>query len=239
MNNIKIVIDGVSAAGKGTISKRIAKDLDITYLSCGLFYRSCGYFIGNGIYKNITEVKNAFLAGNIEYIWDGKNVNLQYKSQNLLSELESSKSAKLTSELMSQGENPAQIREFIRTYSSQISSFIGDGRNLGSSIFPEVENKFYFEADLRVRAIRRLTDLRGNGEFIDLRTIYKDLKVRDEKDRTRVTDPMIIPNDATIIDTTGKTIEGVLKEVYSSIPELKHRVELSDNKETKNPFKIN
>jgi CMP/dCMP kinase len=218
---IQITLDGDSASGKGTAAKEIAKRADIPYIAGGLIYRLNGYLIGKGVCQSVEEVGNLIKNQEVTYGWDGKKFSIHYQGKDISDFLESSEIAKLTPDVVAKDGNATKICDLIRSMGENLGSFVMDGRNIGTTIFPEANHKFYMTTNPYDRSIRRLADLRASGEFVDLSTVYNDLKQRDLKDKSRKDSPMTIPDGAIVIDTTGKSRNEVLLEVFKNIPELK------------------
>ena len=101
----------------------------------------------------------------------------------------------------------------IREIAINSQSFVIDGRNTGSTIFPDAKYKFYLTTNPYTRSIRRLTDLRKSGEFIEFSKVYKDLK-------ERLNSPLIIPENALVIDTSDMSKKEVLLEIFKNVSEL-------------------
>lgn len=218
--NLHITIDGDSASGKGTAAKEIAKRANISYIAGGLIYRLNGYLIGKNICQDVGQVQSLIQNNEITYDWDGKKFSIHYQGKDISDFLESSEIAKLTPDVVAKDGNATKISDLIRSMGENLGSFVMDGRNIGTTIFPEANHKFYMTTNPYDRSIRRLADLRACGEFVDLSTVYNDLKQRDLKDKSRKDSPMTIPDGAIVIDTTGKSRNQVLLEIFKNIPEL-------------------
>jgi cytidylate kinase len=84
---------------------------------------------------------------------------------------------------------------------------VGEGRDLGTVVFPGAEVKLYLDADLDTRAARRLRELRRRGLDARLDAVREEMRVRDERDRSRADSPLKAAADATVLDTTGMDLE--------------------------------
>jgi cytidylate kinase len=84
---------------------------------------------------------------------------------------------------------------------------VGEGRDLGTVVFPDAEVKLYLDADLDTRAERRRRELRSQGLDAGLDTVREEIRVRDERDRSRADSPLRAAADATVLDTTGMELD--------------------------------
>jgi len=92
-----------------------------------------------------------------------------------------------------------------------------DGRDIGSVVFPHADVKFYLDANLAVRAARRLEDLRIRGNTADFDAVQADVHRRDARDRGREASPLVAAPDAIPIDSTSLTIDAVLSEMLTVV----------------------
>jgi cytidylate kinase len=84
---------------------------------------------------------------------------------------------------------------------------VGEGRDLGTVVFPDAEVKLYLDANLDTRAERRLRELRLQGVDAELEDVRDEMRARDERDRSRADSPLRAAPDATVLDTTGMDLE--------------------------------
>lgn len=127
--------------------------------------------------------------------------------------------AAMTPKIASESDNAIKIDNLIREIAINSQSFVIDGRNTGSTIFPDAKYKFYLTTNPYTRSIRRLADLRKSGEFIEFSKVYKDLK-KSKKDKERLNSPLIIPENALVIDISDMSKKEVLLEIFKNISEL-------------------
>jgi cytidylate kinase len=137
--------------------------------------------------------------------------------------------ADVTSEIRSeevsrQSRHPANspaVREILvqlqRDIGSCLGSFVSEGRDQGSVVFPQADFKFYLDADLDVRARRRHEEIAGRGDESDEGDVLEGIRSRDESDRGRSTGPLVVPEGAVCIDTTHMTPEQVVEEILRHV----------------------
>ena len=212
-----ITIDGLSGAGKGTISKMLCTELGWNILDSGALYRTLTYLIE----ENEIDLKN-FVEKEEDLLKDfdvtfqigslGEPVSVFLKDEDITNLIRTEKIAEKTSALSSLKE----IRDFIRPCQrafKQLPGLIADGRDMGTVIFPEADLKIYLTAELEERAKRREIQLKRQGTKVNMRILLEELEARDKKDIERELSPLKPAADSFIIDTSGLSPEEVLKKV--------------------------
>ena len=198
-DNYIIAIDGPSGSGKSTISKKLAEKLNIEYLNTGSMYRAVTkYFLDNDI-KKTDHIDFSKVFCKIKIKFDNNRIYLNDKD--ITDEIRNDMITKNVSWVSSIRE----VREFLVDSQRQIakdSSFILDGRDIATVVFPDARYKFYLTASPRVRAQRRF-DQGELDKSID--EIEKDIIKRDEYDSTRAYSPLKKAKDA-IEGKTGTLI---------------------------------
>ncbi len=213
-NRIRIAVDGPAGAGKSTIAKLVAKELNIDYIDTGAMYRAIAvklirtgtdYNDPEGLAKMLKTTDVDFSQGKT-YL-DGEDISGIIRTPEI-SALASPSSAipairyKLTDLQQAMGER---------------KSVIMDGRDIGTVVFPDAEYKFFLVADPDVRAKRRTLELQEKGEPADFEKIKADMMQRDKQDSTRSFRPLKKADDAIEIDTTNMSIEEVTKAILDAI----------------------
>lgn len=213
-----ITIDGPSGSGKSTIAKAIAKELNIIYLDTGAMYRGVGYYVvlkgidpadEEGVLAVLDQIDMdiKYVDGEQKVIICGEDVTPYIREHNI------SMAASTVSKI------PAvrlKLVELQRKIASKTDCVI-DGRDIGSYVLPQAKNKFYMTATDEVRAKRRHLELVDKGVNISYEEVLEDIRKRDKQDSTRAFAPLVIPEGATVIDTSDMTIEEVLARIKESI----------------------
>ncbi|MFO0415454.1 MAG: (d)CMP kinase [Bacteroidota bacterium] len=219
MSKIVIAIDGYSACGKSTMARQLAKMLGYVYIDSGAMYRAITlYFIRNNVDLTSAEdvddaLKNIQLSftnnpetGQSDIHLNGENVESQVRA------LEVAEKVSLVAAI-------PEVRTFAVSEQRRLGSHKGivmDGRDIGTTVFPEAELKFFVTADPDVRARRRLLELSQSGTIVELEEVKKNLIDRDALDSTRATSPLKKAEDAIEIDTTSLTREEQLQKILDS-----------------------
>lgn len=214
MNNLVIAVDGPAGAGKSTIAKIIAKNLNINYIDTGAMYRAITY----KCLKNNIDVNNED-----DVVSMAKETDIDFRDNNIYLDGEIVNEEIRTVEVSNNVSNVAKIEE-VRHLLVDVQREIGkrnpgilDGRDIGSYVFPNAKYKFFLIATPEERGSRRYKELVEKGYDVNLDEIISDIIKRDEIDSNREFAPLVKAEDAIEIDTTGKTIEEVVQEVVSTI----------------------
>jgi cytidylate kinase len=214
-----IAIDGPAGAGKSTIAKIVASNLGFLYIDTGAMYRALTLKV---IEQNIDFRDKTSVIG----LANNTNIDLKSNSEGILKVILDGKDVsglirepritKLVSDIAKIKEVRRAMLGLQRNLGRSGSSVL-DGRDIGTVVFPDADKKFYLDARLEERARRRHKELEDSGLAISPEDVAKDIKNRDTIDSTREVAPLKKADDAIYIDTTGMTIEEVVKKVLSHI----------------------
>jgi len=217
MKTTVIAVDGFASTGKSTLSKRLAKALDFTYMDTGYMYRAVSYFAlttdliqGDVIQEQALEValsETSFswntAAGPKQMLFNGKAYGDELRTLAISSWV--SRIAQL-----------GFVREHLvnqQRILSQLGSVVMDGRDIGTVVFPNADFKFFLIADPKVRAQRRFDELQAKGEEVLFEEILKNVVDRDHQDSTRAISPLRKAEEAVEIDTTLFSVEEVFEQM--------------------------
>lgn len=222
-----ITIDGPSGAGKSTIAKLIADKLGFKYLDTGAMYRAVTlYMIENQVdIKNEEEVISALNKLNIGF---DSNYRIYLDSQDITEDIRKEKVVKFVSEVSAISSVRRKMVDLQRDIAKE-GNYILDGRDAGSVVFPNADYKFYLEASLEERAKRRYKEELLKEVDISFEAVKDSIKKRDKYDSNRKDSPLVVPENAIIIDTTNMTIDEVAEEI----------IDIFFNKKTISIFDIN
>lgn len=207
---INIAIDGPAGAGKSTIAKMLAKDLDILYLDTGAMYRAVAYYIlTKGISLEDDSKINDVLPDlkiDIKYIQDEQYVFINNKDVTAFIRENSISMAASTI-----SKNP-QVRlklvELQRDIAGKTDCVL-DGRDIGSFVLPYANLKIYLTASSEVRAKRRYDELILKNKPESYEKLLKEIIARDYQDANRDFAPLVVAKGAVVIDTSNMTIQEV------------------------------
>ena len=212
MNKIIIAIDGHSSCGKSTMAKQLAQQLNYIYVDTGAMYRCVAlYAINNGMFsgksldsdaleQRIGEVKISFTrdeAGQLCAMLNGKNVEKEIRGMSV-------------SERVSMVAKQPFVRKMLveqQQRMGQDKGIVMDGRDIGTTVFPDAELKIFVTASAEVRAERRYKELLDKGENANYEDILANVKERDYMDSHRAVSPLRMADDAVLLDNSYMTIE--------------------------------
>jgi 3-phosphoshikimate 1-carboxyvinyltransferase len=205
-----IAIDGPSASGKGTVAARIASALGYNYLDSGALYRLTALAAKQAVVDWADETGVAAIAAGLDVEFSESDVRLNgtLVGDSIRTE-EISAGASMVAAL------PA-VREallFRQRAFNKAPGLVGDGRDMGSVIFPRAVLKVFLTASAEARAERRYKQLIEKGLSANLADLLSDLKQRDERDSQRSVAPLRQEADAKLLDTTHLTIEQAVNQV--------------------------
>lgn len=218
-----IAVDGPAGAGKSTIAKKIAKDIDFIYVDTGAMYRAIAlYFLrkgidGHDVEKITSECPNIRVTlgyddqGMQQVFLNEENVTPYLRTE------EVGRMASLTSAIPAVREALLDLQRNM----AKTSNILMDGRDIGTNVLPDASLKIYLTASSAVRADRRYRELREKGVECDLHQIEKDIIDRDRQDMSREIAPLRQAEDAVLVDSSEMTIDQVVSTVIAEFEKRK------------------
>lgn len=208
-----ITFDGPSGSGKSTLAKKVSKKLKVMHIDSGSIYRAIAYYlIENNI--DLEDAKDKVKDICISYNKYGVSLN----GKHLKDELRTADVTNMSSVIATRRYVREKVNSIIRK-TSDAYSVIVDGRDIGTAVLPDADYKFYIDASASTRARRRYNQLKRkdmlNGK--SYQEILKDIEARDKRDKERDIDPLAIPENAIIINTSNKKINDTIDEILSNI----------------------
>lgn len=207
-----IAIDGPAAAGKGTLSRRIAEEYGFHHLDTGLTYRATAKALLDRGLPLYDEAVAADVA---------KHLDLGGLDRSVLSAHAIGEAASKIAVM------PAVRRALVeaqRGFAAREPGTVLDGRDIGTVVCPDAPVKLYVTASAEVRAKRRHDEIIAGGGVADYDTILDDIRRRDERDMGRADSPLKPADDAHLLDTSEMSIEAAFSAAKSFIDAaLKHQ----------------
>ena len=205
-----IAIDGPSASGKGTVAARVAAALGFSYLDSGALYRLTALAAKRAGVNWADEVAVAAIAAALDVEFSETDIRLDGQSVG-----EAIRSEEISSGASQVAALPA-VREallFRQRAFNTAPGLVGDGRDMGSVVFPQAPLKVFLTASAEARAERRYKQLIEKGFSANLPHLLLDLRQRDDRDSRRSVAPLRQEVDARLLDTTDLTIEQAVNQV--------------------------
>lgn len=215
-----IAIDGPAGAGKSTIAKFLAKELELIYVDTGALYRAIGYYmVNNGV---SIEDDAAVIAA-----LDGVRVSLAYKNgEQRVFVNDEDVSDRIRTPQISMAASKVSAIPAVRAFLLQLqrdiaanNSVIMDGRDIGTTILPNADVKIFLTASPEARAERRYKELIEKGESVTFEDVLADMIKRDYDDAHRAASPLRKADDAIEVDTGDLTLEQSIAKMKEVILE--------------------
>lgn len=213
MKHLVIAIDGPAASGKGTLARKLAKELGLAYLDTGALYRSVGKAVLDAG-QNPADEQTAIAAA--------KSLQKTLKAQDL-------QDPAIRTDVVGQAaSNVAKFpgvrqalfdfqRHFAATPQDGFGGVVLDGRDIGTVICPDADVKLFVTASVEERSKRRLKELLGKGIETDVETVLADMKERDARDTDRDTAALKPAPDAFLLDTSALDEAEVMERALNII----------------------
>ena len=218
VNNL-ITIDGISGAGKGTLAKSLALELNYSLLDSGNLYRLVGLIAKRLETSNSEEIAKELNSRKITMKFDNLKglTEVFFGSERVTEELRYEEVAMEASNFAKDSLIRNTLIKHQKDYFDSNKGLIADGRDMGTVIFPEARWKFFLIASIEERAKRRLRQLKEVGLEVNMPTLIDNIKVRDEQDKNRDISPAVPAEDALTIDTSNLSAEGLKNKVLEII----------------------
>ena len=213
-----ITIDGPSGVGKGTLALNLVEELKLNYLNSGSIYRSIAYIakINSIDLNNTKELINIGSSIIFNIKPNSHKVDIIYENKTINNLIFNEETAKIASKISSNKTLRLSLVSIQRSFAKE-PGLIAEGRDMGSVIFPNAEVKFFLTANNETKAKRRLNQLKEKGINVSLTQLIDELNERDKRDLNRKASPLIIPDDALVIETDNKSIKDVQEEAIKYI----------------------
>ena len=215
-----IAIDGYSSTGKSSISKEIAKRLDIIHLDTGALYRGITFFaLENCVKDGVIDFENLFsrfTEVHLEFQKKENSLVLYLNGRDISTEIRTQRISDNVSQIAKQSE----VREFLLHTQREIARTGGvilDGRDIGSVVLPDADYKFFLTASVDKRTERRHKELKEMGMETSMKEVRENLLTRDKIDSQREMAPLIQPEDAILIDNSDIDKEQTIELILSYI----------------------
>jgi len=214
MRPLIIAIDGPSGAGKGTIARGIARELGYRHIDSGAMYRAVawkaardGVPLDNDAAVTSLAARSRIDVASNRVTIDDTDVTRAIRTPDI------DRAAAAVARLPG-------VRGVLVDRQRQLGAgggIVMEGRDIGTVVFPNADVKIYLDASPEERARRRAVDPAHTGVPAAVSDVATLLTQRDEQDRTRTASPLLAAKDAVIVDTTGKGVDEVVKEVLGVV----------------------
>jgi len=217
MNNV-ITIDGPSGSGKSTISRLLAEKIGFHYLDTGAMYRAVALAAQRKGIPMTDGKRLGELCRNLDlhFNTDERPARLFLGREDISGAIRTPDMDMLASEVSAVPEVRKEMTGLQRRMATGVK-LVAEGRDMGTVVFSEAENKFFLTASAEIRSKRRFDERIHRGESVSLNGVTEELKKRDHQDQTRTVAPLKPAEDAKIIDSTALTPEEVVQKILDSL----------------------
>ena len=200
MTSVKftVAIDGPAAAGKGTISRAVARHFGFSHLDTGLLYRAVGAKVLHGM--DPLAAAQTLTARDLE-----------------ADDLRTPAVAQAASQVAVLVDVRAALVDFQRSFARRDGGAVLDRRDIGTVICPQADAKLFVTASAETRAQRRFAELQASGNTDSFEQVLSDVKTRDARDAGRAEAPMVAASDAVALDTSMLSIEDAVARAIAIV----------------------
>lgn len=221
-NKIAIAIDGPAAAGKSTVAKKVANQLDYIYIDTGAMYRALTY---RSLQASVDLEDSQQLAS----LMNDTNIQLEQSENgqkvyvNGEDVTEAIRSETVTNHVSIVAQHRLVREEMVKQQQQMAvqRGVVMDGRDIGTRVIPDAEVKIFLIASVEERAIRRYQENIAKGFEANLEQLKSDIALRDQLDSEREVSPLIKAEDAIEIDTTALSIDQVTNKILTIVLDKK------------------
>lgn len=219
MKKLVVAIDGPAGAGKSTVAKLAAKELGYTYIDTGAMYRAVAWKtlqqkadVTDALILDVArdiDVRLAYQAGVTQVFVDG---------QDITGEIRTPEVSHIVSQVAALGPVREKMVDLQRRMATE-GGVLMDGRDIATHVLPDADVKIFLTASIEERAQRRWKEMKEKGYDMSLEELQKDIAARDKADSEREISPLVQADDATLLDTTGLSIDEVVARILAMCSE--------------------
>ena len=212
--SFQIALDGPAGAGKSTVAKAVAAQLQFIYIDTGAMYRAMGlYFDSQGVDVNDEAAINAAVDGaKVTIAHQDGTQHIFLNGEDVTTAVRAEKAGMLASKTSAYGSVRRKLTSMQQEI-AEVQNIVMDGRDIGTAVLPNAPLKIYLTASVEERAKRRYLELKGKGVDADLAAIAADIEQRDYQDMHREIAPLCQAEDAVFLDSSDLSAEQVVNRI--------------------------
>ncbi len=214
-----ITIDGPAGTGKSSVASRLADRLGLIHLDTGAMYRAAALVAAE---RGIDPDDGPAIAAAIEdlglhFDWEARPPRLLVGGRDLGERIRDLDVGRIVSRVAACPEVRDVLTRWQREIARERPRLVTEGRDQGSTVFPDADVRFYLDADTDIRADRRMRQLTDAGRAADREDVREDIRRRDRLDRERSDGPLVLPEGAVVVDTGNRSLEDVLAVMLATV----------------------
>jgi len=210
---LQIALDGPAGAGKSTVAKIVAKQLQLFYLDTGAMYRAIAYKVLKSGVPMEEEARVSQIAKNTEVVLDHSDERIVWcDGEDVTQVIRSPEVSRAVSVVAAYPGVRERLVELQRREAER-GGVVMDGRDIGTHVLPKADLKIFLTATPEERAKRRWKELKMAGKDVSFQEVAKDMMQRDRDDTEREISPLKPANDAIILDTTGLSVDELVAKI--------------------------
>jgi cytidylate kinase len=216
-----VTIDGPAGSGKSTAARKLAARLELPYLDTGAMYRAIAYGAQcRGVdFQDEQELLEFAVSMQLDLDCGPTHTRVRANGHDVSEAIRSLSVSAVTPYVAKcQGIRAVLVARQQET-GAKLGSFVTEGRDQGSVVFPLADVKFVLEASIEKRADRRFQELQADGEDVEIKEVMQDLAARDAVD-AKHWEPLLLPGKAILIDTTNLTIAQLIDRMADHVGDI-------------------
>lgn len=208
-----IAIDGPAGAGKSTIAKHVAEKLGYIYIDTGAMYRAAAWkVLDAGVEPTDDAIVRVAEKMTVSLRFVGDSVRVFADDTDITEKIRTPEVTALVSKVAQLGLVRAKMVELQRDMAKE-GGVVMDGRDIASNVLPNADVKIFLTASIEERALRRWKEMKAKGYDEPVEKLAEEIAARDKADSERAISPLVRVPEATLLDTTGMTIDEVVAKV--------------------------
>ena len=213
-----VTVDGPAGSGKSTVGRLLARALAYVYLDTGALYRAVALKVGRAGLDAADRAGIAALCSEtaVELVERDGVTRIRLDGRDVTELIRTPEISMLASTVSAHPEVRQRLLA-VQREAARTGGVVAEGRDMGTVVFPGADVKFFLTAGAEERARRRWLELRERGHEVGLGDVLRDVIRRDRQDTEREIAPLRPSEDGVLVDSTGKSIEDVVKEMFEAI----------------------
>lgn len=213
-----VTVDGPGGSGKSTVSKRVARRLQLPYLNSGFIYRAVTVLVldDGGRFDDRERVEKTIRGMDLRFREDGDRTVVLVGGRDITDRLKAPDVTPQIYRVANDGHYRKLLVHLQRRFADP-DGVVAEGRDMGTVIFPDADYKFYLDASAEVRARRQLRDLEAAGHTREYEEILAQVRERDRHDTDRRDAPLRIAENARVIQTDDLSIDEVVERILARV----------------------